>query len=37
MEESKSIKILPNNDILMNLHAKFRDLKMVADFSELAS
>jgi hypothetical protein len=35
--DTKPIKVLPNNDILIGVEADFTDLKKVADFSELIS
>ena len=35
--DTKPIKVLPNNDILVGIDADFTDLKKVADFSELVS
>jgi hypothetical protein len=35
--DTKPIKVLPNNDILIGVEADFTDMKKVADFSELIS
>lgn len=34
---SKPLKVLPNNDILIGIDADFKDIKMIADFSDLIS
>ena len=34
---SRPLKVLPNNDILIGIDADFKDIKMIADFSDLIS
>ncbi len=36
-EEAKPLKVLPNNEILIEIGANFNDLKTIADFADLVS